>query len=97
MKKKMALLLAAALTMTTILTGCGGGNEENADKQSDVTAEDAKEENASGDSVSEGGTVFTVGFDAEYPPYGIWMKTENIPDLTWSLHRQSVIWRAGNW
>mgnify|MGYP000007734745 CR=1 FL=1 len=70
MKKKMALLLAAALTMTTILTGCGGGNEENADKQSDVTAEDAKEENASGDSVSEGGTVFTVGFDAEYPPYG---------------------------
>ena len=67
MKKKMALLLAAALTMTTILTGCGGGNEENADKQSDVTAEDAKEENAS---VSEGGTVFTVGFDAEYPPYG---------------------------
>ena len=67
MKKKMALLLAAALTMTTILTGCGGGNEENADKQSD---EDAKEENASGDSVSEGGTVFTVGFDAEYPPYG---------------------------
>lgn len=66
----MALLLAAALTMTTILTGCGGGNEENADKQSDVTAEDAKEENASGDSVSEGGTVFTVGFDAEYPPYG---------------------------
>ena len=88
MKKKMALLLAAALTMTTILTGCGGGNEENADKQSDVTAEDAKEENASGDSVSEGGTVFTVGFDAEYPyrpvvggypsillpylPYGLW-------------------------
>ena len=70
MKKKMALLLAAALTMTTILTGCGGGNEENADKQSDVTAEDAKEENTSGDSVSEGGTVFTVGFDAEYPPYG---------------------------
>ncbi len=70
MKKKMALLLAAALTMTTILTGCGGGNEENADKQSDVTAEDAKEENASWDSVSEGGTVFTVGFDAEYPPYG---------------------------
>ncbi len=66
----MALLLAAALTMTTILTGCGGGNEENADKQSDVTAEDAKEENTSGDSVSEGGTVFTVGFDAEYPPYG---------------------------
>lgn len=70
MKKKMALLLAAALTMTTILTGCDGGNEENADKQSDVTAEDAKEENTSGDSVSEGGTVFTVGFDAEYPPYG---------------------------
>ena len=66
----MALLLAAALTMTTILTGCDGGNEENADKQSDVTAEDAKEENTSGDSVSEGGTVFTVGFDAEYPPYG---------------------------
>lgn len=70
MKKKMALLLAAALTMTTILTGCGGGNEENADLKSDVTSEDAEEGKASGDSVSEGGTVFTVGFDAEYPPYG---------------------------
>lgn len=70
MKKKMALLLAAALTMTTILTGCGGGNEENADPKSDVASEDKEEEKASGDSVSEGGTVFTVGFDAEYPPYG---------------------------
>ena len=70
MKKKMALLLAAALTMTTILTGCGGGNEENADPKSDVASEDKEEGKASGDSVSEGGTVFTVGFDAEYPPYG---------------------------
>lgn len=70
MKKKMALLLAAALTMTTILTGCGGENEENADPKSDVASEDKEEGKASGDSVSEGGTVFTVGFDAEYPPYG---------------------------
>ena len=70
MKKKMALLLAAALTMTTILTGCGGGNEENADPKFDVASEDKEEGKASGDSVSEGGTVFTVGFDAEYPPYG---------------------------
>ena len=72
MKKKMALLLAAALTMTTILTGCGGENEENADKQPLDLMRNIRH---------------TV----------IWMKTENIPDLTWSLHRQSVIWRAGNW
>ena len=98
MKKKMALLLAAALTMTTILTGCGGGNEENADKQSDVTAEDAKEENASGDSVFRGRKlVFTVGFDAEYPPYGYMDENGEYTDLTGKLHRQSVIWRAGNW
>ncbi len=70
MKKKMALLLAAALTMTTILTGCGGGDEKKAEQKSDVTSEDAKDTKTSGESVSEGGTVFTVGFDAEYPPYG---------------------------
>ena len=37
--------------------------------------------------------TFTVGFDAEYPPYGY---MESTPALIWSWLRQSVIWKAGS-
>ncbi len=66
MKKKIALALVAALAATTVMAGCGSKNE---DATSDSKKEGAKTE-ASSDSVTDGGTTFTVGFDAEYPPYG---------------------------
>lgn len=54
MKKYLALFLTMAMSVG-VLAGCGGGNEEPAATDGADTAER---------------TTFTVGFDAEYPPYG---------------------------
>ena len=61
MKKKLAVVLIAALTVSTMAVGCGSSK--------DSSSTDTKTE-SSKDSVSNGGDTFTVGFDAEYPPYG---------------------------
>ena len=60
MKKNLALLLAAAMTMGCLLTGCGGGEKE--------TAADTKAETVA--EVAEERTTLIVGFDASFPPYG---------------------------
>ena len=57
----MAVALIAALTVSTMAVGCGSSK--------DSSSTDTKTE-SSKDSVSNGGDTFTVGFDAEYPPYG---------------------------
>ena len=41
--------------------------------------------------------TFTVGFDAEYPPYGYMDEMENIQDLIWNWQKQSVNWKVGSW
>lgn len=73
MKKTLALLLCGVMSMA-LLTGCGNDGAETANTDgTNETAGDAKEasddkeaeEQASGER-----TTFTVGFDAEYPPYG---------------------------
>ena len=61
MKKKwLSVLLAAVLAMGT-LAGCGGGAEES-------SGEDTQASEETDDILGDG--VFTVGFDAEYPPFG---------------------------
>lgn len=52
--KKLITVAAVAAMMTCLLTGCGGAAE------------------TTGDASGDGGerTTFTVGFDAEFPPYG---------------------------
>lgn len=64
MKKKLAVLLIAAMTVTSILAGCGEKEESTQGK------EPTQEENteASDDGKSEG--TFTVGFDQDFPPMG---------------------------
>ena len=54
MKKYLALFLTMAMSVG-VLAGCGGGTDETAATDGADTAER---------------TTFTVGFDAEYPPYG---------------------------
>lgn len=54
MKKYLALFLTMAMSVG-VLAGCGGGTDETATTDGADTAER---------------TTFTVGFDAEYPPYG---------------------------
>lgn len=61
MRKKLALLLAGSMMAAMVLAGCGD--------KADVAKEDTAKTEASAES-KEGGKSFTVGFDAEYPPYG---------------------------
>ena len=82
MKKKLALILAGTAMAAMVLAGCGEKNN--------ASGEDAK----TAESVEDKKT-FTVGFDAEYPPYG-YMDEENTQDLIWSWQRQSVNWKAGS-
>lgn len=61
MKKLIALTLALLLCLS-LLTACGAKEES---KPADDTAETPAE-----DTPAEETKTFTVGFDAEYPPYG---------------------------
>ena len=64
MKKKLAVVLIAALTVSTMAVGCGSSKDSSSTDTKETKTESTK------DSVSNGGNTFTVGFDAEYPPYG---------------------------
>lgn len=63
MKKKIVSIFAAAMCASALLAGC--------DQKADSTASSASSKSkASASSSQDGKTTFTVGFDAEYPPYG---------------------------
>lgn len=64
MKKRLALLLAAVLTLTAVTTGCGS-KEETENKSADESSE-AKTEYVQ----KEEGDEFIVGFDQDLPPMG---------------------------
>lgn len=57
LKKLLIGTLAITTLSVTALTGCGG-------------VSDSDSSGSSNDSSSAGSKTFTVGFDAEYPPYG---------------------------
>ena len=57
MKKSLAVVLAAVMTVGCVLTGCGGD-----------TAKETKAETQAAS--NEERTTLTVGFDASFPPYG---------------------------
>lgn len=60
MKRKLALLLAGTMMAAMLLAGCGD--------KTDTSQKDTKTEESAEN--TEDKTTFTVGFDAEYPPYG---------------------------
>ena len=60
MKKKMVGILTAALCVSALLAGCGFAE----------TAKTCASSAGAASSSADGTTTFTVGFDAEYPPYG---------------------------
>lgn len=62
MKRKVISVLIAAGMMISLFSGCGSK-----DSAADAPAETKKE---SQEEVKDEKTTFTVGFDAEYPPYG---------------------------
>lgn len=65
MKKYLALLLTLAVGMGA-LAGCGSSSETTTDETQNT--ETNTEDTANTDNTER--TTFTVGFDAEYPPYG---------------------------
>lgn len=72
MKKKMVSILTAAFCASALLAGCGSAD----------TAKTSASSAGAASSSADGTTTFTVGFDAEYPPYG-YMDDET-GDYTWS-------------
>jgi polar amino acid transport system substrate-binding protein len=114
MKKTIALLLAGIMC-AGVLTACGGGSSSAA---TETKTEEAAPAEAAGDEAAAASTeaapadeaaaegmTFTVGFDAEYPPYGY--KDEATGDYTgfdlelaeevcarrgWTLKKQPIDW-----
>ena len=62
MKKKLALLLAATMVVTMVTAGCGSKSDDQKTAKKTETTEDT--------SAKSEGDTFTVGFDANFPPYG---------------------------
>lgn len=77
MKKKILCTMMTAVMAVSLLAGCGGKNdeaapqaEENNTESSAGETDEGVQEEAEGEDASGEKTTFTVGFDAEYPPYG---------------------------
>lgn len=69
MKKKVLSLLLVSVMASAALTGCGGDKKSETQQASEDAAA-AEEEDAEAEDTASDGKTFTVGFDAEYPPYG---------------------------
>lgn len=121
MKKKMLAAVMTAALFAVMMTGCGSSAaqtdaaaEESAveagesvaeDAETEAVSEEASAEEAAGDGV-EGRTTFTVGFDAEFPPYGykddngeyvgfdLDLAEEVCSRRGWELVKQPIDWDA---
>lgn len=74
MKKITTVLMAAAMTMA-MLAGCGSASTEQAASaepaaDTETAAAEENQEETVGEAQEGDRTTFTVGFDAEFPPYG---------------------------
>lgn len=74
MKKITTVLMAAAMTMA-MLAGCGSASTEQAASaepaaDTETAAAEETQEETAGEAQEGDRTTFTVGFDAEFPPYG---------------------------
>ena len=74
MKKKTVSMMLAATMALSLFAGCGSSKDtatEDTSKTESTETTDESSENASAETTDESSrTTFTVGFDAEYPPYG---------------------------
>ena len=72
MKKKLISMMLTAVMAASLLAGCAAKEEAapEAEDNSAQAAEEQTQEPAEEEESSEEKTTFTVGFDAEYPPYG---------------------------
>ena len=74
MKKKTVSMMLAATMALSLFAGCGSSKDtatEDTSKTESTDTADDNSEDASAETTDESSrTTFTVGFDAEYPPYG---------------------------
>ena len=74
MKKKTVSMMLAATMALSLFAGCGSSKDtatEDTSKTESTDTADGSSEDASAETTDESSrTTFTVGFDAEYPPYG---------------------------
>lgn len=68
MKKFMVLLTVAAMA-ASVFSGCGSKEQETTEAAA-VKESDAAQDNEEAQPTADERTTFTVGFDAEFPPYG---------------------------
>ncbi len=106
MKKLLTMTLALAMSLS--LAACGGGSTPAASSKPAASAPAASTPAASAPAASapaaDGRTTFTVGFDAEYPPYGfkaddgsyvgfdLDLAQEVCDRRGWELVRQPIDW-----
>lgn len=107
MKKCMAFLAATAMTLG-LLSGCGSASDEttqaNMDAQETAADESAQETQQEGTGQTDDKVIFTVGFDAEFPPYGymdedgaytgfdLELAAEVCSRRGWELEKQPIDW-----
>lgn len=96
MKKKLALLLAATMVVTMVTAGCGSKSDDQKTAKKTETTEDT--------SAKSEGDTFTVGFDANFPPYGykaddgsyvgfdLDLAQEVCDRNGWTLEKQPIDW-----
>ncbi len=98
MKRTLALILAVVTLATLALAGCGSSST------ADTTA--SKDDSKTAATVSsDGSKTFTVGFDAEFPPYGykdkktgeytgfdLELAAEVCDRLGWKLEKKPIDW-----
>ncbi len=114
MKKLLALLMAGAMMLSTAACGSSAASSAAASSaKSEAPAETAAQEEttenetaASAETASGEGRTFTVGFDAEYPPYGykddsgeytgfdLELAQEVCDRNGWTLVKQPIDWDA---
>lgn len=106
MKKLLTLFLAAALGCS-LLAGCGAATEEPAEEAEQEVAEEVSGDTAATEVPEDlQGITFTVGFDAEFPPFGfiaedgsydgfdLAMAEELCNRLGWEFVAQPINWDA---
>lgn len=99
MKRTLALILAVVTLAAVALTGCGSSSKDT----SSATKSDDKKTSATVS--SDGSKTFTVGFDAEFPPYGykdkksgeytgfdLELAEEVCNRLGWKLEKKPIDW-----
>lgn len=99
MKRTLALILAVVTLAAVVLAGCGSSSK---DTSSAAKSDDKK---TSATVSSDGSKTFTVGFDAEFPPYGykdkksgeytgfdLELAQEVCNRLGWKLEKKPIDW-----